>query len=377
MQHKWLVVGLLVILVVTGVGGVFAQEPTRADIPFVEGPDGPEATWDCSWWWEDPWLSDTNWNGVLEERTPPIPFGGFTSPSGWKITNDHKLGDQVSMFFPVFDPDGDPAVFWPVDVYLWRPPTYLFCQDLDLAPAAREWVLFYGWPFQGNAKMDKNFVGSGLLTGAGSEWDFDSWYQLTWDNPDGPRRQSWPKYQSTDSVGFYYAKFMLPRDEVWYPCSYPGKWDCNFYDPWTDTWEFHSPWLRADKYPASAPPFASELFPLYWPYKWDSLYGWTGDLPWTAGYDEAIPYPQWAEIPIGSGFWYYLVLPSLTDPQDTVAPLTLWAVEGMYDTYIDLVGGVTPWDEIEVLGYDWKTSDLQWAQWPDDWPYLVGDHRWY
>jgi len=54
------------------------------------------------------------------------------------------------------------------------------------------------------------------------------------------RRQSWPAYQFADEFGFYFTAFMLPRDEAWYPCSFPLKWKCNFViDPFTV--EYHSP----------------------------------------------------------------------------------------------------------------------------------------
>jgi hypothetical protein len=40
--------------------------------------------------------------------------------------------------------------------------------------------------------------------------------------------------------GWYYAEFMMPRDEVWFPCGFPLKWQCNYViDPWTV--EYHSP----------------------------------------------------------------------------------------------------------------------------------------
>jgi hypothetical protein len=354
-------------MVLTSAGSVFADKP-QGELPAA--PVGDEQ-FTCWPWWVDPWLSDVNWNGVPEIRHPPIPYGGFTSPDAWIPELDGKLGDIAIMFFPVFNPSGFPATFWPVDVYLWRPPTIMWCEH-DTDPLLDDWYKY--WPLQANTQMPDNLVG---MLGGGPWSTGGTWYLGEWDNPDGPRRQSWPTYQETDVWGFYYAKFMLPRDEVWYPCGYPCKWGCSWYDPWADAWEFHSPWLLNTKYPPAVPftPawYAPIYSPLYWPYKWDWFYGWVGDLGWTAE-NEAFPGPQWVTI---GAVDYYLVLPSVSDPQDTVGPLTMWAVEAEFGTFIDLVGGLTPWAEIEVLGYDWKTSDLKWAHWPDDWPWLCEDHDWY
>lgn len=54
------------------------------------------------------------------------------------------------------------------------------------------------------------------------------------------RRQSYPTWQFADVWGLYYAEFMLPRDEVWFPCSYPLKWGCN-YETAPGVWAYHSP----------------------------------------------------------------------------------------------------------------------------------------
>lgn len=105
------------------------------------------------------------------------------------------LGEVWGFYFDF----GEPGLR--VDAYLYRPST------LD------------GWPFAGGP-------------GTGTWW---------WTGPDSEmRRQSWPKWQYTDEWGYYFAMFMLPRDEVWYPCSFPLKWKCNYVvDPWTI--EYHSP----------------------------------------------------------------------------------------------------------------------------------------
>lgn len=54
------------------------------------------------------------------------------------------------------------------------------------------------------------------------------------------RRMSYAEdYFYADMFGGYYAEFMLPRDEVWFPCSFPLKWKCNFATP--TGIEYHSP----------------------------------------------------------------------------------------------------------------------------------------
>lgn len=40
------------------------------------------------------------------------------------------------------------------------------------------------------------------------------------------RRQTWPRDQFADPAGVYSGFFMMPRDEAWYPCSFPLKWKC-------------------------------------------------------------------------------------------------------------------------------------------------------
>ena len=76
-----------------------------------------------------------------------------------------------------------------VDAYLYRPLT------------------LGGWPFAGGPTV-------------GTWW---------WTGPDSSqRRQSLAAYQLTDEWGWYYAEFMFPRDNVWYPCGFPLQWQCNY-----------------------------------------------------------------------------------------------------------------------------------------------------
>lgn len=187
------------------------------------------------------------------------------------------LGEQIEFAFFVIDPFGFPIPDFPVDIRLYRPSTE------------------FGWPL-----FQAQTPGTGYLIVGESEM----------------RRQSWPAYQATNEFGLYYAKFMLPRDNVWYPCGYPCRWECDFYDPFTDTWERHSPLVVVDLYKS----FEDWLFaPLYW--------------PWIA-------------------------------PADTVHPMEAWAFEG--GTWYVLGGGV--W-ELEIDGYFWKTSDLE-VDYPADWPFI-------
>jgi hypothetical protein len=164
----------------------------------------------------------------------------------------------------------------PVDVYLWAPSTLL------------------GWP---------------LAEGP---------YAGTWFMPIGEsevRRQSYPAYQAADEYGFYFAEFMFPRDEVWYPCSYPYKWNCNYVvSVFPDiVIEFHSPVWQDDF-----------EFGLAWPY-FDSIY--------YAATDDFL------------GAW------ALANPMDTVAP--------MYAVTEGAVSGYYIMEPYEVMGYFWKVSDLE------------------
>lgn len=174
---------------------------------------------------------------------------------------------------------------WPgegVDVYLNRPATYA-CDDI---------ACWTEWPFATGPNW-----GTWFWTGEGS-WD---------------RRQSYPAYQAANEYGIYYAEFMLPRDEVWYPCSYPYKWNCNYVvDPINFGIDYHSPAWQGNFEPG-----------LDWPY-----YDWFT-----------------AEI---VGDWDMAL--AMADPQDTVSPLVVkWVSEFGYGN----------WWEFEVDGYYWKWSDLE------------------
>ena len=108
-----------------------------------------------------------------------------------------------------------------------------------------------------------------------------------------------------DSFGIWGAILMLPRDEVWYPCSFPLKWKCNFQVA-PGLWELHSP--MTVNY-IGFPPGLD-----YWP--WVDLFG------------------------------------AAADPADTVAPLEIDVFN-----YGPVVHG--PQFEAVVTGYDWKWTDIE------------------
>jgi hypothetical protein len=149
-----------------------------------------------------------------------------------------------------------------VDAYLHRPST------------------LEGWPFPGGPVNGTYFmpIGESAL-----------------------RRQSYPSYQFTDQFGFYFAEFMLPRDEAWFPCSFPLKWKCN-YEVGPGVIEYHSPAQMVFECREIAPMVVECL-----------------DWPWAG------------------------------NPMDTVAPLEV--------ELIDQFGGgyIIPF---EVQGMFWKFSDI-------------------
>jgi hypothetical protein len=107
-----------------------------------------------------------------------------------------QLGEVWMFYFSGFSP-GEP-----VDAYMYRPST------------------LEGWPWPG----DPPLVGDWWWTGPASQ----------------ARRQSWPDWTNADKYGYFFTMFLLPRDEVWFPCSFPLKWQCNYViNPLITEW--HSP----------------------------------------------------------------------------------------------------------------------------------------
>lgn len=112
-------------------------------------------------------------------------------------------------------------------------------------------------------------------------------------------------FEVADVFGIWGAVLMLPRDEVWYPCSFPLKWNCNFQVA-PGVWELHSPQL------VNYINFPDVLE--YWP--WIDIFG------------------------------------ADADPMDTVSPLEIYVLN--YDPF-DTYGWIF---ETAVVGYDWKWSDI-------------------
>jgi hypothetical protein len=150
-----------------------------------------------------------------------------------------------------------------VDAYLYRPST------------------LGGWPFTGGPENGTYFMPIG-----DSEM----------------RRQSYPAYQYTDQFGFYYAEFMFPRDEAWFPCSFPLKWKCNYMTA-PGVIEYHSPAAMAYECRFLSPTVMECL-----------------DWPWAGA------------------------------PYDTVAPLEVYLIDQFGGGYII---------PFEVLGMYWKFSDIK------------------
>lgn len=168
---------------------------------------------------------------------------------------------------------GDIGIFWVdfglpginVDAYLYRPST------------------LGGWPWLGGP-----LYGSWWWEGSASE----------------QRRQSWPAYQMTDEWGFYYAEFMFPRDEVWYPCGFPLQWKCNYEVDAFGTVEWHSPAGMLYQCRTTNPSGPPECLQWPWP----------------------------------------------VEPEDTVSPLQVWLIDE-YDYGVIF--------DFEVLGMYWKFTDIE------------------
>jgi hypothetical protein len=120
------------------------------------------------------------------------------------------------------------------------------------------------------------------------------------------RRMSYAEdWKFANMFGGYYAEFMLPRDEVWFPCSYPLKWKCN-YVLGDFSIEYHSP--------------AAMAYECRW----------------------------LNEITLVCLDWPWIVA-----PYDTISPVV-----------IDIFNSESPFPmgyqyELEIAGYFWKYSDFE------------------
>jgi hypothetical protein len=230
------------------------------------------------------------------------------------------LGEVVEDIFIAFDPVTNEILpYHPVDVWLYRPDT-VYGADLNLG-------------------FDPMFP---------ANWNPADYIKPAWES--ALRRQSWPKYTESSFWGFYYFKFMLPRDEVWYPCSFPCKWQCNYYQPMLG-WDFHSPKMLWFSY---ADAWTLSHQPLFWPW----------DIDWVDPFFPILGFINpYGPPPFYEYYWY--PLGQVATPFDTVHPMQLWITDAAsgYAMYIA---------EMQILGYRWRTSDLKVGEYGEDWPYLCG-----
>jgi hypothetical protein len=180
-------------------------------------------------------------------------------PDGWWLLGE--LWDTPDYGNPAFDVW---APFERVDAYLQRPSTLA------------------GWPL-----TQAPIMGTWWATLDASQ----------------ERRMSYAEdYFYADMFGGYFAEFMLPRDEVWFPCSFPLKWKCNFITP--NGTEYHSP--------------------------------------------AAMAYECWMEgLNLVCLDWPWAVA-----PYDTISPLNV----NIYNTYNMFPYGFQY--ELEIAGMFWKLSDI-------------------
>jgi hypothetical protein len=246
----------------------------------------------------------------------PQPEAGFTAfePPWWGdnfAPRQALLGSVQEFAFYLVDPYAALAPFHQVDIWLQRPPTINGAGDVV-------------WPF-GDSTDPRQFGG---------------WFMATGESE--MRRQSWPTYATTNELGYYYAKFMLPRENTWYPCGYPCNWQCDFVDPIGGGTEYHSPYAIVPVYriPLDNPDA------IYWP----------------------LSYPL---------YW-----PNGDNRQDTFAPLVAFPTEGANADMMAFCDWVGPdpgdfdcsqypyafW-AFGITGYYWKTTDLR-MNWPADYPLL-------
>ena len=120
------------------------------------------------------------------------------------------------------------------------------------------------------------------------------------------RRMSYAEdYFYANMFGGYYAEFMLPRDEVWFPCDWPLQWQCNYViDPFTI--EYHSPAAMAYECQMIDP---FNMICLDWPWAvapYDTISPVTIDI-----FNSEAPFP-WGvqyELEIAGMFWKFSDIP--------------------------------------------------------------------
>lgn len=306
MRRLFLLLTVVVIMAMVAPAALADEPKSPADQPIMG-----YAAWEPLWWADN---FDAKWTilGTVQEYAfwvtqPPNPVTGIRY-----LAPNH-----------------------PVDVYLWRPST------IDDAGNVI-------WPL------------TGVTPGASDWWtaEYSSMF----------RRQSWPKYATTNAIGFYYAKFMLPRDEVWYPCGYPCNWKCDNWDPITGLLEAHAPYWIETVYRLPLLSNPDSLFwPYYYPLYWPNL-GYFGELWPTADWwqwsgDTVHPLTAW---PADGEFLSLMAFCDAIDPD----PLVIG--DEYYDCDVD--GDLEDFDNLAyyqygIEGYYWKTTDLK-MEWPNGWPYI-------
>jgi hypothetical protein len=217
-------------------------------------------------------------------------------PIIWGDYDPDMLGDVWTYYYDGFFPGER------VDVFMYRPPTAEWCPGCgewhDLG-----WPAYGGWvgPLWGTWYWGSSAVGQNDVYMDPPE-DPDVWGQV---NDSEMRRMNLTNedevFLFADEFGWYYAEFMHSRDEVWFPCSFPLKWKCNYWlDPFTPI--FHSPYAMA--YECIGP------FCLEWPWAVDPQdivsplevhtygEGWIwGSAWWIEPYEVLGMYWKWSDIP--------------------------------------------------------------------------------
>jgi hypothetical protein len=245
-MRRFVIVAVLVVMLAIPMANAFAEEPQVVE----QYPDGWWLLGEV--WWTPAWLG-----------FPPFPW------------------------FP-----GEP-----VNAYMYRPATAWW------DPIFYEWVPM-GWPLTLQGPIMGSWWWGEPVNGVvpiGMPDDPD----LIAFNDSEQRRMSFAEdWKFANEWGGYYAEFMLPRDEVWFPCSYPLKWKCN-YEIAPFVFEYHSPAVMA----------------------YECM--WVN--PWTL---ECLDWP-----------W-------IVAPYDTISPVVI----EIFNDQSPLPFGY--WFELEIAGYFWKFTDI-------------------
>lgn len=179
----------------------------------------------------------------------------------------------VEMSFPA--PGGTFPVGWMpgerVDAWMWRPPTV----DIAGNPV---------WPLT-----------QAPISG--------SWWMPTLSSEQ--RRMSYAEdWLIANDFGGYYAEFLLPRDEVWFPCGFPLKWQCNYIVPVAGgvVLEWHSPAIMAYEC-AFIDPFT--LACLNWPWAVEPMDTISPVVIDVFNSESPFPYGYEFELEIAGMFWKF------------------------------------------------------------------------